>query len=62
MTFPIGEVTPVTPVTMTVAVTDCPRVIGLGGESVSVDTVGAALFTVRLLSVLVEAEASEEPM
>ncbi len=49
---PVGVI-PVTPVIVTVAVTDCPTVIGLVGVSVGDDIVGFALLTVKVTSVLV---------
>jgi hypothetical protein len=52
--------TPETPVTLTEAVTELPKVIGLGGLSVRTDRVGVALFTVKVLTVLVEVVASED--
>ncbi len=51
-----------TPVTLTEAVTDCPRIIGLGGVSVGIVIVGVALFTVNVAMLLVEPITSESPL
>ena len=54
---------PRTPVKVTEAVTDCPKVIGLGGLNVGVEIIGVALLTVKLTGALVgEARTSASPV
>ncbi len=63
ITVPVGGATPVTPAIATVAVIDCPIVIGLAGLSVGIVIVGFALLTVRVTGELyVEGRTSVSPL